>query len=91
MEVFSLEQKIVHHLLLQSPFVREMGLLYGKMGISIFFFEYGKYLNNNVYTDYGNEILDEVLKNLNLRMPNNFSIGLAGIGWGWNICYRIIL
>lgn len=39
MDEFNLEQKIVHRLILQSPFVSDIGLLHGKIGIVLFFYE----------------------------------------------------
>lgn len=79
---FGVEQQMVHHLMLQSPFEEDLGLFYGKMGIAIFFFHYGRYLKNNVYVEIGNELLDSIWNNINSKMTISFNSGLSGIGWG---------
>ncbi len=79
---FDFEEKILHRLILQSPFVEDLGLLYGKMGITIFFFEYGRYKGCNVYTDIGEELLDGICEQIHSKLPFFFSSGLSGIGWG---------
>ena len=48
----------IHHLLLQSPFVKDVGLFHGKMGITLFFYHYSRHVNNAVYADYADELLD---------------------------------
>lgn len=80
--VFSFEQRIVHHLLLNSNSIKDNGLLYGKMGIAISLLSYGKLVDNEVYMDAGGDLLDEVLNNINNSMTIYFASGLCGIGWG---------
>lgn len=79
---FNLEEKIIHHLILQSFFVKDLGLFHGKMGIVLLFFEYGKYTNCDIYTDVGEELLDNILNQLHENLPFHFDSGLSGIGWG---------
>lgn len=82
MEEFNLEQKMVHRLILQSPFVSDIGLLHGKMGIALFFYEYARYTSSDIYNDMGEELLDDVLNQIHTGMSVRFDIGLSGIGWG---------
>ncbi len=82
MNELSLNQKIINRLILESYFIREIGLEDGKMGISIFFFVYGRYTNCDVYTTIGEELLDDVLNSLFEYLPIDFATGLCGIGWG---------
>lgn len=82
MKEFTIEQKIVHHLILQNSFVKDLGLLHGKMGIALFFFEYGKYTGCDVYTDIGEELLDDIWKQIHTELSFHFDSGLSGIGWG---------
>ncbi len=82
MEEFNLEQKIVHRLILQSPFISDIGLLYGKMGIALLFYEYARYTSCDIYNDMGEELLDDVLNQIHKGMSIRFDIGLSGIGWG---------
>jgi hypothetical protein len=39
------KQELIHYLLLQSNFIEDTGLLYGKMGVSVFFYHYSQYTN----------------------------------------------
>jgi hypothetical protein len=75
-------QRIANVLLINSSFIDNPGLLNGKTGISIFFYEYGRYLNNKVYTDYAGELIDEIYEEIAINTPLNFAGGLTGIGWG---------
>ena len=79
---FSPEQTTIHHLMLQSPFIKDIGLLHGKMGIALFFYHYAKHTDNIVYSDYADDLLDDVWKNLHNRLPDTFESGSTGIVWG---------
>ena len=80
--LFSSEQTTIHHLLLQSPFIKDIGLLHGKMGVALFFYHYAKHTDNTVYSDYADDLLDDVWKNLHNRLPDTFESGSTGIVWG---------
>lgn len=82
MVAFNLEEKIIHRLLLESSFAKNTGLLYGKMGIALCFFEYGRYTANDVYSEAGEELLDDIWTHIHLKSPFHFDSGLSGIGWG---------
>ena len=79
---FSPEQTTTHHLMLQSPFIKDIGLLHGKMGIALFFYHYAKHTDNTVYSDYADDLLDDVWKNLHNRLSDTFESGSTGIVWG---------
>ncbi|MDR0749770.1 MAG: hypothetical protein LBF62_09390 [Tannerellaceae bacterium] len=79
---FTLEQFITHHLVLKTVGVQDYSLFNGKLGISIAFFEYGKYLKNQLYLDFADELIDDFLSKINNRMSYGLSTGLSGIGWG---------
>lgn len=68
--------------MLKSCFIPEVGLLQGKMGLAIFFHHYSKYTNNTVYSDFANDLLDIVWKQVHEYMPVGFASGLTGIAWG---------
>jgi lantibiotic modifying enzyme len=80
-EEFALEQKIVHHLMLKSLSIRDCGLFYGKMGIALFFYHYSKYTNNIVYSDFADDLLDEVWETAYNDLPVSFVSGIIGIAW----------
>jgi hypothetical protein len=69
-------------LLLNASFTDNLGLLNGKMGIAIFFYQYARYTGNKVYEDYAGELIDEIYEEINNSTPVGFSNGLMGIGWG---------
>jgi hypothetical protein len=73
--------RIANVLLLNASFLDSIGLLNGKTGISIFFYEYGRYTGNKIYTDYAGELIDEIYEEIAQNTPLNFSGGLTGIGW----------
>jgi len=75
-------QRIANVLLINSSFIDNPGLLNGKTGISIFFYEYGRYLNNKIYTDYAGKLIDEIYEEIAINTPLDFANGLTGIGWG---------
>lgn len=77
---FSLEQRMIHHLMLKSGSMEDIGLFYGKMGIAIFFFCYGRSKNNSVYTDMGEDLLDDIWENLDSSISVSLDSGLSGIG-----------
>jgi lantibiotic modifying enzyme len=75
-------QRIANVLLLNASFIDSIGLLNGKTGISIFFYEYGRYTGNKIYTDYAGELIDEIYEEIAQNTPLSFAGGLTGIGWG---------
>jgi hypothetical protein len=75
-------QRIANVLLINSSFIDNPGLLNGKMGIAIFLYNYSRYLGSRIFTDYANELIDEIYQDLNINTPLDFANGLTGIGWG---------
>jgi len=80
--VFSTDQKIINTLLLNASFIDNLGLMHGKMGISIFFFHIARQTKNKIYEDYAGELIDEIYDEITANTPVDFENGLAGIGWG---------
>ena len=77
-----LNEKIINHLIFYSPYMEDIGLFYGKMGISIFFYEYGSYVGNRVFFDLGYKLLNDIWNKISIKYPFHFDTGLCGIGWG---------
>jgi len=75
-------QNTINTLLLNSSFINNIGLMHGKMGISIFFFHLARQTKNQIYEDYAGELIDEIYEEITLDTPLDFENGLAGIGWG---------
>jgi len=77
----SINQRIINTLLLNASFIDNLGLMHGKMGISIFFFQIARQTKNQIYEDYAGELIDEIYEEITENTPVNFENGLAGIGW----------
>ncbi len=75
-------QRIINTLLLNVSFINNIGLMHGKMGISIFFFHLARRTKNKIYEDYAGELIDEIYEEISANTPVDFENGLAGIGWG---------
>ena len=60
------------------------GLLYGKMGISLFFFHYSRYAGNSLYDEYAHYLVDIVKSQIHEDYPLDYERGLAGVGTGFN-------
>ena len=80
--IISTDQKIINTLLLNASFIEDLGLMHGKMGISIYFFHLASQTKNKIYEDYAGELIDEIYEEITANTPINFENGLAGIGWG---------
>jgi hypothetical protein len=74
--------RIANVLIINSSFTDNIGLLNGKMGIAIFFYQYSRYTLNKIYEDYAGELIDEIYEEINTNIPVDFANGLTGIGWG---------
>ena len=74
--------RIANVLLLNASFIDNLGLLNGKMGIAIFFYRYGRYSENKIFTDYAGELIDEIYEEISTTTTVDFANGLTGIGWG---------
>lgn len=75
-------QNAINTLLLNASFIDNIGLMHGKMGISIFFFHLARKTQNQIYEDYAGELIDEIYEEIDANTPVDFENGLAGIGWG---------
>ena len=80
--IFTPEEEIVHHLMLSTATLKRNGLFYGKLGISIAFFEYGRYRNNQIYTDFAIELKNSLPSKIDSKITCDFATGLCGFGWG---------
>lgn len=75
-------QNAINSLLLNASFIDNIGIMHGKMGITIFFFHLARQTKNQIYEDYAGELIDEIYEELTANTPVDFENGLAGIGWG---------
>ena len=75
-------KRIANILFLNASFIDNHGLLNGKMGIAIFFYQYGRIKGIKLLEDFAGELIDEIYEEINSNTPCNFEDGLTGIGWG---------
>ena len=74
--------RIIHYLILNASFIRDLGLLDGKMGICIFFYLYARQTGSKLYEELGGYLLDEIYKEITQSASIGFAKGLCGIAWG---------
>lgn len=67
---------------LGGAFTKNLGLMYGKMGISICFFHLFKQSEITLFKTFTEELIDEIYDEITVNISNDFENGLAGIGWG---------
>lgn len=79
---FKQDGEILHRLFLNSYLLKDPGLLFGKLGIAIACLDYGKRNCNKVVSDFGDELSNGILNNVDYLTNFDFATGLAGIGWG---------
>jgi len=75
-------KKIPSSLLQSLSQVTDDGLLYGKMGLSIFLFQLAELTGEDKYKKKASELFDSVSQNLESGMSISYASGLAGIGVG---------
>ncbi|WP_170864454.1 lanthionine synthetase LanC family protein [Fodinibius roseus] len=76
--------KVINDILMQAaPAMNNMGLLNGKLGISIYFFHFAKVTGSKKHHQLAQRLFDEVYEGLSRNgIPVNFEDGLAGIALG---------
>ena len=57
--------------------VEDLGLISGKMGISIFLFHYSRYTGISLYKDYAVKLIEEIQKQIPDHRQYNYGQGLA--------------
>lgn len=72
---------ISNHLILNAPYMTNLGLFHGRMGVIIFFYTYARYTKLRYYEDFAEFLLDDLFLQLNTSLPACLESGLAGIGW----------
>jgi len=76
--------KIVQRLIVNGTLTEQPGLLYGKMGIAIFFFHYARYTGNVLFEDYAMDLIVEIQKQMNTgKMHLRYDTGISGLGVGF--------
>lgn len=74
--------RIARHLMLYGCFTKNLGLMNGKMGFSLFFFHYSRVTEISMYKSFGEELIEEIYREITKDTVYNFRDGLCGIAWG---------
>jgi len=73
--------RISRYLMLHASHLNNIGLLEGKMGISLFFFHYSAYSKKKLYKQFAEELINEIYSEIHINTPLCFDRGLSGIAW----------
>jgi hypothetical protein len=75
-------QNLITDLILNSHFIDNIGLLHGKMGLAIQFYQLARKTGNQAFDIVAGELIDNITSDLSFELPPDFENGLGGIGWG---------
>lgn len=76
--------EIVDILILNGTLTECPGLIHGKIGLAIFFFNYAKYNHDTLFSNYAIELINETQNQIHINSPADYERGIAGIGIGIN-------
>jgi len=74
--------RLSRYLMLHASHLNNIGLLEGKMGISLFFFHYSAYSKKKIYKQFAEELIKEIYTEIHTNLAYHFDNGLSGIAWG---------
>lgn len=75
-------RKIADYLLLKSPYIQDIGLFHGKMGVVVSLYAYANKYQDQLLEDFAWDLLQQIYENVHTDMPIGMEYGLAGIGYG---------
>ena len=79
---FTVEQQILHRLLLHSSTNQATGLYHGKTGLILCLMHYAEQTQKWYYETIAGELIKELTGEIHSGLPGGFASGLSGIGWG---------
>lgn len=81
-------RKIVDYQILYSPYMRDIGLFHGKMGVVVALYMYAKKYKDELISEYAWDLFQQIYEGVYSNMPIGLEYGLAGIGYGTTILYK---
>lgn len=75
-------QTITEILQSNAALIKCPGLIYGKMGLVVYFFHYSKYSNDRSYAKFAIKLIEGIQDSITEDSQINYSRGLSGIGSG---------
>lgn len=82
------EERAINFLIIYAFSEGKAGLLKGRTGIAITFYLLGSKKGNDIYSVFGEKLLQSILSGLTGGLSNGFATGLCGIGWGIEYLFR---
>jgi len=75
--------KYISETLIQNEVnVSNPGLIYGKMGLAVFYFHYARYTGDQSFEEYAMILMEKLQEQIQQQHTINYRDGLAGIGTG---------
>ena len=81
--------RIADHLLLHSPYISDLSLFHGKMGISVGLYMYSAKYGDELMGEFAWELFQQVYEGVHCDMPVGLEHGLAGIGYGTALLHSL--
>ncbi|AYD49053.1 lanthionine synthetase LanC family protein [Arachidicoccus soli] len=75
-------RRIANIITLDAFNLPDIGLFKGRMGVILFYFNYGRYTGNKLYFNIASELLTSVYKEVQYSNDISFEEGVAGVVWG---------
>ena len=75
-------QSIANILLINIQHIDKLGLWNGKMGVILFFYHYGRYVDKSFYEDVADSLLDLVLEAVSRSAHSDSYALLSSVGIG---------
>ena len=73
-------QRIANILMINGGFLDNPGLYTGEMGLVLFFFRYARFTQNELYSDYGFDLIEKLQCGMDEGARIGYRQGLTGIG-----------
>lgn len=73
--------QVISFLIINYSHLSDIGLMSGKMGGVLFFMSYARKSGIEAYSDYCDELVDDIMGHIKAGMTIGFYHGLSGIGW----------
>lgn len=81
-------RKITDYLLLHSPYMHDIGLFHGKMGVVVALYMYAEAFHDEFISEYAWELFQHIYDGIHSNMPIGLEYGLSGIGYGTTLIYK---
>ena len=73
---------IVNNLIIRSYSLDDISLYTGKIGLCILFSNYSQSINNDIYKEFCEVLIEEIYDDIDNSILLGFQSGLTGVGWG---------